>query len=575
MWWRVARRAPLQADQEDGQPSRYAIWRDRVSDGFEIDRPHDPEFTFGRMDSVQLGFVVSRNKFCSCFREDDDDFRGETWDGSNPETEMLWDDVFYPGTQIEYFFTTNWVPSPDQFYYLPDTSGAYFFEVEILPGLRTAHVPDCGGFGFDYCVIHPSTLYIDGYSRGAQVFIENALRTVLNGLPLCEDPNGCEIPDDRLWDRYDYQRAPCCYNIPFARGAIPGSINGMTLNQIIGYRAILLNTGTSYSAPTHDEDFVLFDEWLTTSLCNGNANRQVFLFNGDRLGEVVEYDPNGALFLNQTLGATMYCSAFHGGAPEMPECGEPNDSYCVGLIPAAGGPYGTEFDIDAYGNSCPLVYSFNVYDATNGGVGNRYYSAEDGLKDMEYSAVTREDLSADANYRGVASSPSWHHMTRRNPEGSGSLRCPADLPSITAAIAAEIGAGLRWGFDVPDNESIPKYANAHELMDCQGTGNLPSGVDNGQAGLRVNRLYQNRPNPFNPITTIQFSLAHNGPVEIVIYDVSGRRVKTLADKKMEAGVHALVWDGSNDEGRPVGSGIYWSQMRTGAYQSKKKMVVLK
>lgn len=102
MWWRVARRAPFQADEIDGQPTRYAIWKARVADDVlgdpnRLDRPDHPRFTMGIMDSVQLGFVVSRNKFCSYFREDDDDFRGENFDHANEETEMIWDDILLRG----------------------------------------------------------------------------------------------------------------------------------------------------------------------------------------------------------------------------------------------------------------------------------------------------------------------------------------------------------------------------------------------------------------------------------------------------------------------------------------------
>ena len=63
---------------------------------------------------------------------------------------MLWDDIFLPGTRIEYFVTANYVTTPEVLRLLPDTTGGHSYEFEILPGLRTARVPDCGGVGFDY-----------------------------------------------------------------------------------------------------------------------------------------------------------------------------------------------------------------------------------------------------------------------------------------------------------------------------------------------------------------------------------------------------------------------------------------
>ena len=91
----------------------------------------------------------------------------------------------------------------------------------------------------------------------------------------------------------------------------------------------------------------------------------------------------------------------------------------------------------------------------------------------------------------------------------------------------------------------------------------------------MNRLFQNRPNPFNPTTDIRFSIAQAGRVEVAIYDVNGRLVKTLVDGKIEAGLHSVVWDGTNNLGAKVGSGVYWSKMRTEEYVSKKQMVILK
>jgi len=205
LWWCVARRAPFQSDRANGAVTRYKTWRDRVSDGKQIDRPYKPEFAFGWMDSVQNGSIPLRNKFLSAFREDDDDYVGE----GNPENEMLWDDIFYPGTQIEYFVTSNYIGHPNELFYLPDTTGGFFHEFEILPGLRTANVPNCGGAGLGFCVYQSATLYIDAYNAGrCQLFIENALRTILNGLPACTEPLGCEIPHQRNWDRYDYLDAP-------------------------------------------------------------------------------------------------------------------------------------------------------------------------------------------------------------------------------------------------------------------------------------------------------------------------------------------------------------------------------
>jgi hypothetical protein len=185
-----------------------------------------------------------------------------------------------------------------------------------------------------------------------------------------------------------------------------------------------------------------------------------------------------------------------------------------------------------------------------------------------------EDLSPGANYRTILDCVSWHHMTVRDGGGGGMDRCPRDLPSVVEAIASEIGAGLRWGFDVTDNASLPRVTAAETYALCQNTWNLPSDVTESE-NARVNRLYGNEPNPFNPRTTVRYAIAEAGKVELKVYDVNGRLVRTLVNAREDAGLHAVVWDGRNDAGQPVGSGVFWTQMRTGAFVSNKKMVVLK
>jgi len=83
------------------------------------------------------------------------------------------------------------------------------------------------------------------------------------------------------------------------------------------------------------------------------------------------------------------------------------------------------------------------------------------------------------------------------------------------------------------------------------------------------------PNPFNPQTTVAFSLSNAELVRIVIYDVRGALVRRLADQTMSAGDHNIVWDGVDDAGRPATSGIYFVRMIAGRYTDTRKIVMLK
>jgi len=88
-------------------------------------------------------------------------------------------------------------------------------------------------------------------------------------------------------------------------------------------------------------------------------------------------------------------------------------------------------------------------------------------------------------------------------------------------------------------------------------------------------LYQNHPNPFNPITTIRYDLSENGPVSIIIYDLMGREIKTLVKQVSAPGRYSVNWNGRNQFGKQIASGMYFYRMETPKFQSVKKLIFLK
>ena len=88
-------------------------------------------------------------------------------------------------------------------------------------------------------------------------------------------------------------------------------------------------------------------------------------------------------------------------------------------------------------------------------------------------------------------------------------------------------------------------------------------------------LSQNYPNPFNPITTLRYDLPETGLVTITIYDMLGRQVKPLINQTQDAGYRSVIWDATNDYGKPVSAGIYLYKIQAGEYMQTKKMVLLK
>lgn len=88
-------------------------------------------------------------------------------------------------------------------------------------------------------------------------------------------------------------------------------------------------------------------------------------------------------------------------------------------------------------------------------------------------------------------------------------------------------------------------------------------------------MHQNFPNPFNPFTTLQYNLPENSLVNITIYDMMGREVRTLVNQVEDAGYRSIIWDATNKYGKPVSAGIYLYQIQAGEYIQTKKMILLK
>jgi subtilisin-like proprotein convertase family protein len=91
----------------------------------------------------------------------------------------------------------------------------------------------------------------------------------------------------------------------------------------------------------------------------------------------------------------------------------------------------------------------------------------------------------------------------------------------------------------------------------------------------VFKAYANYPNPFNPRTTIRFDLPRTLDVSLRVYDVSGRLVRTLVDEVMPAASHDVAWDGLDDGGRHVASGVYYYRLTAGENTTTQKMMLVK
>ena len=113
---------------------------------------------------------------------------------------------------------------------------------------------------------------------------------------------------------------------------------------------------------------------------------------------------------------------------------------------------------------------------------------------------------------------------------------------------------------------IPADAPAHKVPGSRAVaGTSPESFE----------LRQNYPNPFNPSTTIHFRIPQDETVEVKIYNTLGQEVRALTSQRFAAGSHSLVWDGKDNQGSAVASGIYLYKFTAGKFTQTRKMNLIK
>jgi hypothetical protein len=556
LWWRLKRVGPGQ----EAVPL-YQAWRSAMMAKGIPFYPPAPQFTWGYMDSVEVGTTAYKNRFCSQFR-DGPSPGGQNlpadpcfnWGGGGEQAEgneILPDLCLTPGTKVEYFVTTNYVCTPGADACLPDTTGGTFEEFEILPGYRL----DNG------VAKYPCVLYVDAFNRGSQTWVENALGTVFYGAA-----PGAPWPDPPNWDRYDYLDAESSVAASFCRQA--GGNVGATLSQLLGYRLIMVDTGAFGPGATRLGDWQGIEGWLASASCCGNVNQQGLIVAGTGASAIL--DALYPAFLQQRLGAAHLCSPYSlAGCP--PGEVENDEQGCVRLESAPGAPYAPAIPVDVFGNWCPYSLPFGVLDAVAGGVGSRRYEKVGSGVTTAYAQVVNDASGLEARYRSVISDFGFHLLTKRDLAAAPDARfeCPYDSVSRVTALGDELGQAIRWTLNIADPQEVGLCENPCAPEVCV------SDVPGVGSGMLATQLFPNRPNPFNPRTVLRFSLAQECRARLVIYDVAGRDVRTVLDATLGAGRHEVTWDGANDQGQRVGAGVYWSRLVAGDYVSNRKMLTVR
>jgi parallel beta-helix repeat protein len=228
----------------------------------------------------------------------------------------------------------------------------------------------------------------------------------------------------------------------------------------------------------------------------------------------------------------------------------------------------------------------------------------------------------------------WFNDAQEGPEiyvGSAAIPTElsidySDVQGGLASVFVDSGCTIQWGYSMMESDPLFRdaaggdyhlmarecgfgddspcidggdFAISDLTLDCShGLGLMRSdmgaygGIGGGPTGIKDDKvvsgnlsfprtvdLLQNYPNPFNPYTTISFTIpgseSDRQSAELTIYDIRGRRVRSLINSDLQPGLHAIVWDGRDNRGRSIPSGIYLYALKTRNGTLTRKMMVLK
>ena len=253
----------------------------------------------------------------------------------------------------------------------------------------------------------------------------------------------------------------------------------------------------------------------------------------------------------------------------------------------------------------PIVWTEFVVSGSFGGAHMVRPGDVDGDLDLDLVAA---GYSADeiAWWRNDGGDPVvWTKFTIATGFNGAVTACPADIdkdgdPDILGAAqdASDIawwsnegGSPIAWQahtIDANFGGVWPAYAadlDHDTYIDILAGGNSADEIRWWQNGLALSsvpapppgpvKLYQNLPNPFSPTTGIRFWLAQEGNVRLSIYDVAGRLIRTLVDGGIQAGSHSVAWDGRDEKGREMPSGLYFYRMTAGTAVETRPMTLLR
>ena len=193
------------------------------------------------------------------------------------------------------------------------------------------------------------------------------------------------------------------------------------------------------------------------------------------------------------------------------------------------------------------------------------------------NAVPVELTSFTASVEGRSVNLQWTASTQLNNKGFQIERKSgnADYQAV-AFIKGEGTTSEQKTYTYKDQDlEEGKYTYRLKQIDLDGSVNYSNEVNVSVEMPASFNLSQNYPNPFNPSTTINFSLPQKSEVKLIVYDILGKEVKTLINGNREAGSYEIKWNGLNNNGQSVATGIYIYRISAGTFGAEKKMILMK
>ncbi len=493
-----------------------------------------------RMDTAQQGGTEISAIWMTAFHEEDPLFSGTDTDVDPTDIDPLGqpsrllndifpDDLFTPGTRINLFYKARYL-NGSSWFTEPDTTGGTYHEWECLPSSAEGSNPVSGT---NNCVLYVNKSFDPQVAER----IETALGALLGF--------GSDNFEGTNWDRYDIH-APNQASL----GRPVGTEYGATAYQLLkAYDIIIFDTGDHESATLTNEDANVLNHFARA---NPSAptyyNRSHLYLSGNNLVEWVTTnalaEPQAFSLLQSIAGVELVCGAL--GSEDCPNPSPADSSLCLPLTPTptarvAGFRPTSHAGIS---NGCPDPARFDVLSVAAGSA---------------HAPVLEETWEKN----GVPSGTAGSSVSNIVPE-SGRVLVDGLSPAFRGTLVG-------CAYDpAATRERLAEVFTWFECGVTSGTTDVPPGTP-----LSVTALGAFAPNPYLGGTgRVRFSMEAPGPATVTVFDLQGRQVRVLFHGEAGEGENEAVWDGRDEQGRTVGSGVYFYRLRAHHKTQARKLVLL-